>query len=288
MFMPPHPDYIQIETTIACNAECPFCPHHLLTRRPKRMLDEVWMKIVDETRALGITYRPFMVNEPLADSRLCDIMRYIRKDPTAKIELNTNGELMKEVLAREIIDIGIDGIRFSIDGLSRETFAKSRVGVDFDLTVERTLAFIALAKTRSCADRIEVRMIGTVDNAHEHRDYVDFWTNAGARAVITEMYHWPWDPGVEPVQLPCKKVLREMFFFVNGKATLCCWDTHERGVIGDVTREHVLEIWKGEVNRRYRALLEQGRRRDILLCSKCDAYKNHRFEGFPQPAASQS
>jgi hypothetical protein len=31
---------------------------------------------------------------------------------------------------------------------------------------------------------------------------------------------------------PCKKVLKEMFFFVNG-ATLCCWDSHERGVVGD-------------------------------------------------------
>ena len=288
MVTPAHPKYIQIETTIACNAECPFCPHKTLTRRPRRMHDDVWKKIIDDTRGLGITYRPFLINEPLSDHRLCDIMRYISQDDTAKIELNSNGELMKEEKAREILDIGIDIIRFSIDGFTRETFEKSRVGINFDLAVARTVRFIELAGENGDAGFIEVRMIGMPHNEHEHQDFLRFWTNAGATAVITELYNWPWDPGVEAVSLPCKKILEEMFFYVDGKATLCCWDSHERGVIGDVTRESVLDIWNGRVNSHYRELLAQGRREEILLCSRCDAYKNHHFEGFPQAAASQS
>lgn len=249
------------------------------------MADGVWKKIVDETRGLGITYRPFLINEPLSDNRLCEIMRYIRRDETARIEINTNGELMKTQKAREILDIGIDVIRFSIDGFSKESFERSRAGVDFDLTVERTLGFIELAKRMGGAGAVEVRMIAMDYNEHERDSYVDFWTNAGAKAVITELYNWPWEPGVEVVELPCKKILKEMFFYVNGKATLCCWDAHERAVIGDVTRENTLDIWNGAVNRRYRELLALGRRKEILLCSRCDAYKNHHFEGFPPPAS---
>lgn len=275
-----HPEYIQIETTIACNAECPFCPHDELTRRPRRMEDDVWKKIIDETRGLGITYRPFLINEPLADHRLADIMRYIREDNTAQIELNSNGELMKEERALEILDIGIDIIRFSIDGFSEETFSKSRVGLDFNKTVERTRRFIELANERGGAGLIEVRMIGMEENKHEHQPFVDYWSAAGAKAIITDLYRWPWEPGVEPVLKPCKKVLKEMFFYVNGLATLCCWDSHERGVIGDVKREHTLDIWNGEINRRYRALLAEGRRKEILLCSKCEAYKDHHFASF--------
>jgi hypothetical protein len=71
-----------------------------------------------------------------------------------------------------------------------------------------------------------------------------------------------------------------MFFYVNGKATLCCWDSHERAVIGDVRKQHVLDIWDGAINRRYRSLLAEGRRREILLCSRCEAYKDRHFEGF--------
>jgi hypothetical protein len=285
---PPAPKFIQIETTIACNAACPFCPHKTLTRRPRRMEDAVWKKIIDDTRGLGIVYRPFLINEPFSDHRLADILRYIRRDDTARIELNTNGELLKEDKAGEILDIGIDIIRFSIDGFSRETYEKARVGVDFDTAVARTTRFIELAAERGGAGFIEVRMIGTPENAHEHGAFLDHWRGKGVEAVITDLYNWPWDPGVEAVALPCKKILEEMFFYVNGKATLCCWDSHERGVIGDVTTDGVLDIWNGEINRRYRDLLAQGRRTEILLCSRCDAYKNHRFEGFPQPELSQS
>jgi molybdenum cofactor biosynthesis enzyme MoaA len=185
---PHHPDYIQIETTIACNAECPFCPHSTLTRRPRRMEDWVWKKIIDETRGLGVTYRPFLINEPLADMRLGEIMRYIREDDTAKIELNSNGEMMKIQRAEEILDAGVDVIRFSIDGYTAETFAKSRVGLDFETTVYRTRRFIDLAKQRGGAGRIEVRMIGMKETEPEQEAFVDFWTKAGAEAKITYFY----------------------------------------------------------------------------------------------------
>ena len=286
MIQPAHPKVVQIETTLACNAECPFCSHSTLTRRPRRMEDWLWKKIIDETRGLGVTYRPFLINEPLADHRLGEIMRYIRRDDTAQIEINSNGELMREEKAKEILDAGVDIIRFSIDGFSKETFSKSRVGLDYDVTVARTRRFVELARERGGAGHVEVRMIAMDYNRHEHDAFVEFWTRVGAVAVITDLYVWPWEPEVKPVQLPCKKVLKEMFFFVNGKATLCCWDSHERGVIGDATREHVLDIWGGELNRRYRALLAQGRRNEILLCSNCEAYKGHYFEGFAPPAAS--
>ncbi|HEU4929044.1 MAG TPA: radical SAM protein, partial [Candidatus Krumholzibacteria bacterium] len=144
MIQPAPPKVIQIETTLACNAECPFCSHSTLTRRPRRMEDWLWKKIIDESRGLGITYRPFLINEPLADHRLGEIMRYIRKDDTAVIELNSNGELMREDKAKEILDAKIDIIRFSIDGFSAETFSKSRVGLDYHLTVERVRRFIEL------------------------------------------------------------------------------------------------------------------------------------------------
>jgi hypothetical protein len=281
---PSHPEFIQIETNIACNAQCPFCPQKTVTRKPHRMPDDVWMKIIDDTRGLGIAYRPFMINEPLSDKRMGTIMRYIRKDETAKIELNTNGELMTRDVANEILDAGIDYIRFSIDGFCEETFSRSRVGIDYETTVERTLDFISLASKKGGAGRIEVRMIDLDVSPAEKEAYKTFWAAAGAVPVITRPYRWPWEPGVARINLPCLKILREMFFYVNGKATLCCWDSHERAVIGDVTKDHVLDIWNGTVNQHYRSLLARGRRDQILLCSRCEAYKDRQFEGFPAPS----
>lgn len=280
MIQASHPEIIQIETTIICNAKCPFCPQHEVTRRPSLMKDDVWKKIIDDTRNLGIVYRPFLINEPLTDKRMGDIMRYIRKDTTAKIELNTNGELLTDDMTRAILDAGIDVIRFSIDGFSPETFAQARPGIDYETTIERTVRFIQTAKRNGGAGRIEIRMIDMDSNRHEHDAFKAFWSKQGAEPMITMLYKWPWEPGVVPVQLPCIKILKEMFFYVDGKATLCCWDTHERAVIGDVTTTDTLDIWNGESNRRYRDLLAAGKRDQILLCSKCEAYKDYHFEGF--------
>ncbi len=248
------------------------------------MADDVWKKIIDDTRGMGITYRPFLINEPLADTRLEEIMRYIRQDPTARIELNSNGELMKESRARKILEIGIDVIRFSVDGFTEETYNKSRVGISFDRVMERVPRFLELNQEIGGAKKVEVRMIGMEETYAEAEDFKAFWSGRGADVIITDLYVWPWEPEVNPVQRPCKKMLDEMFFYVNGKATLCCWDSNERGVVGDVTKNSVMEIWEGEVNRHYRQLLAEGRRKEILLCSKCEAYKGHSFEGFPEPA----
>ena len=80
------PRYIQLETVTVCNAKCPFCPQNEIKREPPRMPDKIWRKIVDETRGLGITYRPFLTNEPFVDKRQLEIVRYIKEnDPTARV-----------------------------------------------------------------------------------------------------------------------------------------------------------------------------------------------------------
>ncbi|MCK4351010.1 MAG: radical SAM protein, partial [Candidatus Krumholzibacteria bacterium] len=91
MKLPKQPRYIQIETIIGCDAKCPFCPQKNIDRKPVIMPDATWRKIIDDTRGLGITYRPFLQNEALIDKRLPEIVAYIKEDPTARAEINTNG-----------------------------------------------------------------------------------------------------------------------------------------------------------------------------------------------------
>ena len=95
----------------------------------------------------------------------------------------------------------------------------------------------------------------------------------------------PWlDPAVpareDVVLKPCLKVLDEMFFYSNGNATICCWDVHERAVIGNVLEQSVLEIWQSHAANCLRALLDDGRRDLINLCSRCNAYGGYDFSRF--------
>jgi len=274
------PAYIQIETTLICNGKCWFCPQKAATRRPLFMEDWIWKKIIDETRGMGILYRPFLLNEPFVDKRMIDIVRYIKEDPTARIEFNSNGELLTPDKTDELVEIGIDVMRFSVDGIRRETFEQSRK-IDYDTVYHNVEYFIQAANKSGKDMRTEVRMIKLPGTEKEQKEYRNYWEARKPTAVVfTDLYNYPWTEQTESLRLPCIKIIDQMFFYVDGRATLCCWDASERQIVGDVKKEHVLAIWNGKTMGHCRGLLDEGRRSEIHLCSRCDAYMHFDFEAF--------
>lgn len=272
----PAPDYIQIETDIICNANCDFCTQKKVTRRPTMMENAVWKKIIDDTRGLGVTYRPFLLNEPFTDQRMLDICRYIKQDKTAKLEFNTNGSLLTAEIANELLSIGVEAVRFSIDGIIEKKYNERRKGLDFETVVKNTEYFCKKAKDHNTYT--EVRMIDFPDSKEEHEPFRKKWEALADKVLITSLYSYPWEGQEEPIYKPCLKIRNEMFFYVDGRATLCCWDTSERALIGDIKEQKALDIWNGQVLKQYRDHLDNGGRDKILLCSRCDAYKNVDFE----------
>ena len=62
------PEIVQIESTNICNAKCVFCPRDEMHRRQGIMSFELFMKIVDDCVALGITHvRVHNYGEPFVD-----------------------------------------------------------------------------------------------------------------------------------------------------------------------------------------------------------------------------
>ncbi len=284
------PRYIQMETVTKCNAKCPFCPQNEIVRDPAKMPNDMWKKIVDDTRGWGLTYRPFLTNEPFVDNRQPEIVRYIKEnDPTAKVEFNTNGELMTEKLAVELLEAGVDIMRFSIDGFSPETYEPSRVGIKYEKVLERTVRFLELWDEGGYRDKVftELRMIEVPENTHELAAYKAFWQPKCTEVLITQMYQWPWtgQKREDVVLKPCLKILDEMFFYTDGNATVCCWDVHERAVIGNVLEQSVQEIWESYAANSIRAMLDDGRRDLITLCSRCNAYEDYDFGRFEVSAS---
>jgi len=279
------PCFIQLETVTKCNAKCPFCPQNEIVRDPARMPDDTWKKIVDDTRGWGVTYRPFLTNEPFVDKRQAEITRYIKQnDPTARVEYNTNGELLTAELGRELLEAGVDIMRFSIDGFSAATYEPSRVGIDYAKVLERTTAFLEMWDAGGYRDKVftELRMIEVPENRHEIPDYKAYWGPRCSEVLITQLYQWPWT-GQKPedvVLKPCLKVLDEMFFYTDGNATLCCWDVHEKAVVGNVSQQSVADIWNSYAAACLRDILDDGRRDLIHLCSRCNAYEGYDFEKF--------
>ena len=274
------PKYIQIETSLMCNGRCNFCPHKDMKRSPINMEDWVWKKIIDESRDKGVIYRPFMINEPFMDKRMPKIINYIKSDKTAKVEFNSNGNFTKATNIEALLKAGIDIVRFSIDGFTKETYCKSGRNGDFETIVKNVETFIEINKKLNSNCFIEVRIIDMDFNRHEHKEFVKFWSKKADKVVITTPYDWPWSGQEEPFKAPCPKIKEEMFFLSSGEATLCCWDAHSRTIIGDVKKQTISEIWHSKKLKIFKKFLEKGEREKILICSKCDAFKSYDFSNW--------
>jgi len=277
------PLYIEIETTIMCNATCWFCPQKNTLRQPKYMEEWVWKKIIDDTRGIGAIYRPFLLNEPFADKRMTSVVEYIKQDPTAKVEFNTNGSMLTPKVTDKLLDIGVDVMRFSIDGLYKETFDESR-GISYDKVYKHVAYFLEQVQLRKAPVQTEVRMIKLPNTEQEQKEFKSYWEKHKPDDIVfTDLYSYPWENQTSSTQLPCLKTEKELFFYVDGTATLCCWDSEGRQIIGDVKKENALDIWNGQEMKRCRDLLDAGNREALELCSRCDAYTNTDFsnwEGF--------
>ncbi len=284
----PSPTYIQIETTIKCNATCWFCPQNNTLRQPNYMETQVWQKIIDQTRGLGITYRPFILNEPFADKRMTEIVQYIKQDSTAKVEFNTNASMLTPKVTDQLLAIGIDAMRFSIDGLYRSTFDESR-GISYDRVYDHVKYFLAANRDANYPALTEVRMIKLPDTEQEQQKFKTYWQQYQPDKIIfTDLYRYPWEGQTQALNVPCLKIENEMYFYVDGTVTLCCWDTTGRQIIGDVKTQNVLDIWNGETLSHCRHLLDQGQRDQLELCKRCDAYANVDFSDWPKFTATTS
>lgn len=281
------PTYVEIETTIMCNAKCWFCPQKNTLRQPKYMEEKVWKKIIDDTRGIGAIYRPFLLNEPFADKRMPEIVKYIKQDSTAKVEFNTNASMLTPKVTDKIIEAGVDVMRFSIDGLYKSTFDESR-GISYDKVYKHVKYFLEESKKAGYPIYTEVRMIKLPGTEKEQEEFKAYWEEYAPDDIIfTDLYSYPWEDQTESTNLPCLKIEKELFFYVDGTATLCCWDSTGRQIIGDINKESALDIWNGKEMARCRALLDAGQRDQLNLCSRCDAYKHVDFsdwEGFDYDA----
>ncbi len=257
--------YLQIETTTFCNATCWFCPNHLT---PKEHMDiDLIYKIINDTRGHNIIYRPFGLGDPLVDTRMPDICRYIKQDPTAKVEIHSNGEPMTAKMELNLAPY-VDIVRFSIDGITKKTFDETR-GIKFDTVYKNVERFISNNPQLD----IEVRMINLPDTQEELADFLDHWKNIRPGcAKITELYDHPWEKQTESLNLPCKKTVDEAFIYVDGTMYLCPWDFGKRNPVGKVDMlTNPIDIWNSSKYNDYRKLLSNGQRCDIELCSRCSA-----------------
>ena len=145
-----YPITAQIDPSSVCHLKCPMCVHgkQVAERSYDIMSWELYEHIVGEIGPY-LSYVDFLHGgEPLLNKRFPDMVAHIKKyDVYTSTDTHFSLKLSDAEL-ESLIDCGLDTISISLDGMSRETYDKYRIGGDFDLVLSNMKRLAELKKKR--------------------------------------------------------------------------------------------------------------------------------------------
>jgi MoaA/NifB/PqqE/SkfB family radical SAM enzyme len=182
----PLPRSIYIEPTSRCNELCQQCPRTLLSREEDRDLTyDEFRSIVDQFPVLDRVVLHGL-GEPLLNKDLPRMIRYLKERGTYVL-FNSNGILLNEKRGQALIGAGLDEYRLSMDGSTRQMYARVR-GVDaFDKIWRNVRAFIARQKAQNASKPVvSLWFTAMRENLQELPGLVNLAADAGINEVYMQ------------------------------------------------------------------------------------------------------
>jgi len=161
-----YPAGLFLEPSANCNLKCTTCVTVDYRTRNKGFMDfEQFTKVVDHVKPAYLVLGGY--GEPTLNKRYLDMIRYAKRRRIS-VKSVTNATTLNEKMAEEIVASGLDLLNISLDGATKETFEKIRIGASFDVVV-RNIKLIVSAKKRLGAGKPAVNIDMTIfkDNVHE-------------------------------------------------------------------------------------------------------------------------
>lgn len=138
---------LYIEPTNACNLDCATCFRQGWDEPLGRMSEATFDAIL--TGLIGLPELPTVyfggIGEPLSHRRIVSWVARAH-ELGARTELITNGMLLGEQTARNLIDAGLDLLWVSIDGARPESYADVRLGAELAHVIANVARFSKLRK----------------------------------------------------------------------------------------------------------------------------------------------
>jgi len=282
------PKTLSVEPTNKCNLNCPFClvglqntlpsPEHNLLPRGFGFMDfKLYEKIVRDAAEFGIKKMQLhFQGESLLHKQFPDMVR-LAKRYGMSTQVFTNGLLLTEEYMDRIIQSGLDNMRFSVDGASKETYEQNRVGGNFDQVLQNMK--LMAERARGSGTRVEWQFIVMRNNEHElHKARqmakeigMPFIAKTFAQSVPELVPHNPkYRRNLQPK--PCTDVYRCICIFWNGDVVPCCYDLEGKEIMGNVGKETLGQIWTSRKYAGFRRRVDNTRsdpEGEPELCRNC-------------------
>lgn len=287
-----YPYNISIEPANFCNLRCPMCttPPWLLERdRNKTISFEDYKKIIDDVKKKVHYIFLFLVGEPFLNKDLPKLIAYATKN-NMHCTVSTNFNILNKKTARDIVKSKLDKLIISLDGATKETYEKIRVGGEFDRVVNNIKTIVEEKKRqKSFKPIIETQFIVTKINEHEINLFKKLSESLGVDkysiktlCIPEYLYEKELARNMKKKMLPIRgpsrfkkgkikrarlcSAPRRTIITATGDVAICCYDFNARYKIGNAFKQPFTEIWKSY---NYRKIRKMMKKRELEICKNC-------------------
>lgn len=177
---------VSIDVTSLCNLRCTICSLDESYAVKGTMAPETFEGILAAVPSLQhIAFSSSA--EPLLHPSLASMVRRAKEASGGRIvtSFTTNGTLLDETAARDLLDAGIDALEVSMDGASRATFERIRIRARYDDVIANLRRLVRLKEARgTAAPHLSLRYTFCRDNAAELPSFVDLAASLGIDHVV--------------------------------------------------------------------------------------------------------
>jgi MoaA/NifB/PqqE/SkfB family radical SAM enzyme len=257
-------------------------------------------KLIQEvaTDGYGICqYLRYTANgETLMHPKFMEMIEYAGKYSKTKINVTTNGVLLRERKAKQLLEAGVNVFDISLDAYSDETYAKVRVKGDLSKVRANVIGLIKLIKEGGYDTKLVVSFVEQPLNSHETELFEKFWNDAGADFVVIRRLHSAAgakdnikskinDANKEVARKPCLYPWERLVLTPDGDLSFCpaAWTGQSHFV--KFVNTTIKEAWQGEFMTSLREAHLTNNYEGFDFCKQCPDWAQTRW---PEEGAAYS
>lgn len=167
------PYFISIEPANYCNLHCPECPvgNKQISTQEKADFDmSLYVSLIDELKSKLLHVIFYFQGEPFLHPELNKMIQYAHK-ARLYTTTSTNGQMLTDKTAKEIVLSGLDKLIVSVDGSTQDIYETYRKGGKLSKTIEGIERIVVWKKTlKSATPMIVIQFLVLKTNEHQMKE----------------------------------------------------------------------------------------------------------------------
>jgi len=195
------------------------------------------------------------------------------------VKIISNASALTEKKSRQLIEAGLDEIKISFDGLSKDVFEKIRVGLKYDKIVANLEGLVRLRSEMGRTNpKIQLMFVAIKENEFEEKGFVERWRGIVDRVDVTRAHNWGGNDQVAGASEPknqtgfqCMRLWRTFTVLWVGRVSICCLDYEGTEILGNLRKNTLREILEGKRLAQIREWHTRGEFGEVSVCANCTA-----------------